>query len=903
MRLIRLFVLIVATIGSDNAVSYMCFGSFFEVDEHCYAGNRLAWFSEPTYLMELQLWGDLDGKPYPTNQVYDELAQGVLQWNNFLYNNIETPGRTTLAIFANNNPAVIQYDDASSIIFSTGAVDNVCGPGNPLACEVGRSFGIQLTGAHGGIDMKRTSDIFLKDGPWSIPPITQSCVQLGWSDIVGTISHEIGHGLGLAHKSREGQEPHPVMENEICSQAASEATPRYPILTDMQDVDFLYGLTGGLNQTSIIQPENGTTITWLSELISFLGSAIDPAGNDVSSQIRWVSSIQGLLGIGEQINDVTMVPGLHTITADISQSTGEFGEFTTTDSMPVDINHVFDEDLSSIGFTTSAIIINVEGPIVDAFDVHDDPCFIMVPGNSCVSTIDWSISGSVSPGQLLLYQNNLLISSGQNGSLTVNLLNGINVFELRFLDTAGIEHILSSLNALAGVINANIAGPTTCEIDPPPQDRCALIAPISGFAPNVYVYNDENDLLYESNVNGYFQTDLNLDIPAQGDYIKIFYKEGNQSILLDAQSYTTFRIADQYEDDDFVKNPHSLNTSFGVANIFLNQTQVNHNFHKYSDIDFIRIPFPTNLGMSSLRTVNLSNSISTSIEMGCVMQSPTGWRYQKLSGPTSGSESDGLQVGSSVYNWPTGNNRPECGGDAYFAKITRSDGPIGENSSYDVIYLNALEDLYEPDDQPSDAKSVVIDEFQDRNFSIDRIDYVTFTPTSGSNFNFNLSSGSSFVNPCITISSNNSIIANDCMSGNSIDINFEANTEVLIKIENTASRVATEYQILINTLSCNIDLYEQDDIIPSIFSMPEGNTIQYRNFVDDSNDYFTFNCNCPTGTYVLNKWFKSAPISNNLCIQDHAGGTSLCPGSFFGCNTSYQVGFNCICSVTDPSQT
>lgn len=904
MRSIRIYLFCIITIASFSVKSYTCFPDsagtdIFEVNGHCLAADRSAWLTEPTYLMEFQLWGDQFGNPFPTDQVYNILVQGVEQWNNYQYNNILQPVRVELAVFHTNDPSVLMSDNASSIIFSNSAVTQFCGTGAIGGCAGYRSISTRLTNAHGGIYQRIASDLFIKDGPWSIPDLTLNCDVVGAPEIVSVISHEVGHGLGIGHKKENGAEARPVMNNYVCG-----SSPRFPIATDKENVDFLYGLTGGLNQTTIVEPENGTTITWLSDLINFIGVAIDPAGNDISSQIRWVSSIQGLLGVGEQINNVTLRPGSHMISADIAQSTDE-PIIAELDNNSI-LNNSLPDLNRSIGSNTSAININVTGPIVNTFQVDDNPCFILINNNSCTSTIRWAVSGEIPPGQILIYQDGSLLSSGPNGNMTVTLLNGSNIFELKFRDSSAVDHELSSLNVQAGVINANISGPVICEIDPPPSGSCTLVISLSGFAPNIYVYNDLNELLYESNVNGFFQSDLSIAIPEQGDYIKVFYRDGNNSILLDSQSYSTFRIADHYEDDDFVKYPHPLDASFEVANIFLNQIQANHNFHKYSDIDFIRIPFPNNLGLSSLRTINLSNSISTNIEMGCVMQTPTGWRYQKLSGPTSGSESDGLQVGSSVYIWPTGTNRPECGGDAYFAKITRSDGPIGEDSSYDVIYLNALEDLYEPDDQPSDAKSLVINEIQNRNFSIDRIDYVTFTPTSGSQFNFNLSSGSSFVNPCITIYSNNSIIANDCMSGNNIDIQFDSNNDVLIKLENNTSRVATEYQISVNAVTGANDIYEDDDI-PSqsvIFVNGHGTHQQSRNFFDDGIDLFQFTCYCPDVVdWIPQSSVQVNAISNGLCVVaiTNPSGATLCDNSAIGTNTDYLVEHTCDCGPGYPT--
>ncbi|MCG8455995.1 MAG: Ig-like domain-containing protein, partial [Holophagales bacterium] len=73
----------------------------------------------------------------------------------------------------------------------------------------------------------------------------------------------------------------------------------------------------------ITAPADGTSITEGGSL-SFAGTASDSEDGDISAQIQWVSTLDGLLGTGASLSTVLSV-GVHSITAEITDSHGADG--------------------------------------------------------------------------------------------------------------------------------------------------------------------------------------------------------------------------------------------------------------------------------------------------------------------------------------------------------------------------------------------------------------------------------------------------------------------------------------------------------------------------------------------------------------------------------------------------
>jgi hypothetical protein len=74
-------------------------------------------------------------------------------------------------------------------------------------------------------------------------------------------------------------------------------------------------------EITILNPEDRSVFSTSAE-ITFNGQALDLEDGDISSQIVWSSDLAGLLGVGASIVTSGLENGVHTITAEITDSDG-----------------------------------------------------------------------------------------------------------------------------------------------------------------------------------------------------------------------------------------------------------------------------------------------------------------------------------------------------------------------------------------------------------------------------------------------------------------------------------------------------------------------------------------------------------------------------------------------------
>ncbi len=101
--------------------------------------------------------------------------------------------------------------------------------------------------------------------------------------------------------------------------------------------------SGGLVElppsVTISSPADGATV---AESVDLAGTATDSQGSDLTANLNWSSDIDGALGIGGTVS-ATLSPGVHTITATVTDS----GGLTGSQSVVVTVGLLFSDDFSS----------------------------------------------------------------------------------------------------------------------------------------------------------------------------------------------------------------------------------------------------------------------------------------------------------------------------------------------------------------------------------------------------------------------------------------------------------------------------------------------------------------------------------------------------------------------------
>src|SRR5207245_1223645 len=88
-------------------------------------------------------------------------------------------------------------------------------------------------------------------------------------------------------------------------------------------------LTGNPPSVAITAPPTGTAF-FAGDPVMLAGTARDVEDGDLTSRIRWTSSLDGSLGSGPSVTAVSLQVGTHTITAAVSDADGRSAQAQTT---------------------------------------------------------------------------------------------------------------------------------------------------------------------------------------------------------------------------------------------------------------------------------------------------------------------------------------------------------------------------------------------------------------------------------------------------------------------------------------------------------------------------------------------------------------------------------------------
>jgi hypothetical protein len=130
-----------------------------------------------------------------------------------------------------------------------------------------------------------------------------------------TAAHEFGHALGLGHSGDKTATMYAVAS--WCSTSG-----RTLASDDLSGVERLYPPTSvnTAPAVTITAPANSVSVK-AGTSIAFSGRASDTQDGDLSSRIKWQSSLSGALGTGSTVY-ATLTAGTHTITATVTDNAG-----------------------------------------------------------------------------------------------------------------------------------------------------------------------------------------------------------------------------------------------------------------------------------------------------------------------------------------------------------------------------------------------------------------------------------------------------------------------------------------------------------------------------------------------------------------------------------------------------
>jgi hypothetical protein len=203
--------------------------------------------------------------------------------------------------------------------------------------------------------------------------------------IEDTAAHEFGHALGLSHSSDSTATMYAVAS--WCSTSGRSLAN-----DDLSGVEKLYppSTVNTAPAVTIASPANNVTVT-AGTTIGFSGRASDSQDGDLSSRIKWQSSISGALGTGSTVY-AALTAGTHTITATVTDSGG------LTVSQRITVN-VTSSTTTTTTPTTSTIALSATGSRVK---------------NTATVSLRWS---GATASQVSVYRNgSLLMTTANDGS-------------------------------------------------------------------------------------------------------------------------------------------------------------------------------------------------------------------------------------------------------------------------------------------------------------------------------------------------------------------------------------------------------------------------------------------------------------------------------------------------------
>ncbi len=171
-------------------------------------------------------------------------------------------------------------------------------------------------------------------------------------------------------------------------------------------------LAGNAPVVTVTTPPN-QTVAQLGSSLTFTGTANDVEDGNLASQIRWTSSLDGVLGTGASVSTSTLRVGTHTITAAVTDSAGMAGQGQIT--VRVRTANVAPSVTvtapPSGGVTTAGTPVTLAATAIDDFD------------------------GAISSG--IRWSSNIAGPLGTGASITVSLGRGTHILVASATDSDG----------------------------------------------------------------------------------------------------------------------------------------------------------------------------------------------------------------------------------------------------------------------------------------------------------------------------------------------------------------------------------------------------------------------------------------------------------------------------------
>lgn len=146
--------------------------------------------------------------------------------------------------------------------------------------------------------------------------------QPNFPDVIRLRSALLGGALDLGASGRDPNYGYGLVQ---AVGALHYSGPIFPITISQNGVDFtLNGGAFAMNTAptvTITAPATGSTYAQ-GAAVSFSGTATDPEDGDLSAAIVWYSNLTGAIGTGQNVSSSTLMPGTHTITAQVTDSGG-----------------------------------------------------------------------------------------------------------------------------------------------------------------------------------------------------------------------------------------------------------------------------------------------------------------------------------------------------------------------------------------------------------------------------------------------------------------------------------------------------------------------------------------------------------------------------------------------------
>ena len=193
------------------------------------------------------------------------------------------------------------------------------------------------------------------------------------SDLDGTI------GVGASFQSGLSVGTHTITTS-VTDSGAETGTDSITVTVDPDAIP----------EIMITAPADGSSFN-IGDLVNFMGMATDNEDADISTAINWTSSINGVIGMGADFSLITLSAGMHTITAEVTDSALQ----TVSTSITVTIN-----DPSN---TPPVVTITSPGD-GSMFDFGDSISFaataIDVPEGDLAANLSWTsdLDGAIGTG-------------------------------------------------------------------------------------------------------------------------------------------------------------------------------------------------------------------------------------------------------------------------------------------------------------------------------------------------------------------------------------------------------------------------------------------------------------------------------------------------------------------------